>query len=132
MKDPDCVGNAGGLHDPGGQHQSQTRSLSFPYDLLKNPAQPSALYGIDHLYRVDSALDVKTELGVRLVILCFRPASDAIGECGLQAIEVSAKNIRVSVGYESRKSLTNALTHDSRLAVMGTKAFFFQDCSHTG
>ena len=70
--------------------------------------------------------------GVRIVILCFRPASDAIGECGLQAIEVGAKNIRVSVGYESCKSLTNALTHDSRLAVMGTKAFFFQDCSHTG
>jgi hypothetical protein len=63
-------------------------------------------------------------------VLALRTQPDAIGERGLEPIEIGADDIHVLVLDQTRQVLPHALWHDARLAVMNSEAFFHQDGSH--
>jgi hypothetical protein len=65
-----------------------------------------------------------SEIWVLVAVLRHRTRAGAVGQDGLQAIEVAAHDIGMLVHDQAGKVLTNARPHDARLAVMDGEAFF--------
>jgi hypothetical protein len=53
-----------------------------------------------------------------VTILCFRSQSNAIGESGLEAIEIGSYHVQMPIRHQPGQILPNALPHDTRLAVI--------------
>ena len=62
-------------------------------------------------------------------ILVIGTETPAVGQNGLEAVEIATRHIDSPIGDQPGKMLLDALPHDARFAMMRRKAFFVQDCS---
>ncbi len=66
----------------------------LPLNPIEQCAQSFAFLGVNHFNEGNSPLQMGTKLRMRVAILAVRSMPDAIGERGLQLIEVRAQNVQ--------------------------------------
>lgn len=67
------------------------------------------------------------EARVRGAVLALRPQARAVGEHGLEQIEIAAAHVDALVSHQSSQLLPDALPHDAGLTMLHREAFFVQN-----
>jgi hypothetical protein len=103
------------------------KTLSRPLNSDEYLSKALAFGGVNRFYECHASVKVQTKLGAAFAVLAFRTEANAVGQRGLEAIEVASRHVRSMVCNQTCQVLSNALTHESRLAVMDREALFEQD-----
>jgi hypothetical protein len=99
-------------------------STQLPTDLLQYRAKPVAFLGVNRLDEPHPAFQVCPEVGMRIAVLALRTKPDAVGQDGLETIEIRSPDVHALVGDQTSQVLPHTLSHDTRLAVMHRETLF--------
>ncbi len=95
--------------------------------MLEQYAKPPALGRVNRLHESHPAVQVRPKLRMSIAILALGTETNAVGQGGLEAIEVGPYDVHPLIGDQARQMLPHAMPHDARLAVMDGESFFVQN-----
>lgn len=72
---------------------------------------------------------MRSEVGESVAILAGGAVARAVGEDGLEAVVIGARNIQAAIGHHAGEMLAHALSHDAGLTVVHSEALLVQDGS---
>ena len=85
--------------------------------------------GVDAFDEGNAPGEVRAKVGVAGAVLDVRSSADAVGEDGLQLVEILAREVAALIDDKPGEMLPYARTHETGLAVMDKEALFDGDGS---
>ncbi|HWC17487.1 MAG TPA: hypothetical protein VG498_10750, partial [Terriglobales bacterium] len=86
------------------EHRGKDGTL-FPLNADEDSSQAPSLFGINHFYKTDSALEMRAEVWMSFAILRLWSVPDAVCKRRFQCIKVSADDVWVPVHYKRGSAL---------------------------
>ena len=100
-----------------------------PLDAMEQYAETAGSLGVDAFDEGNAPGEVRAKVGVAGAVLDVRSSADAVGEDGLQLVEILAREVAVLIDDKPGEMLAYARTHETGLAVMDKEALFDGDGS---
>ena len=98
-----------------------------PLDLFEDASQLLPSRWVHHFNKSDSAFKMKLKFSVPFAILAGGAVAHAIRQCGLETVDLAARDVETLVDDQAGEVLPHSTTHDARLARMRLETFLVQN-----
>jgi hypothetical protein len=103
-----------------------------PLDATEQCAETAGSLAVDAFDQSNAPGEVCAKVWVAGAVLDVGSGADAVGEDGLQLVEILAREVAALIDDKPGEMLAYARTHETGLAVMDMEAFFHSDGSDPG
>jgi hypothetical protein len=103
-----------------------------PFDAMEQCAEAATPLGVNAFDEGDAPGEVRAKARMADAILGVGSGADAVGEDGLQLVEIPARDVAALIDDKPGEMLAYAGAHEPGLAVVDVEAFFHDDGSDLG